>query len=119
MPVKNRFAELHQDITAWRRDLHEHPEILFDTHRTSGIVAEKLRAFGCDEVVEGLGRTGVVGIIKGKSDSSGKVIGLRADMDALPIHEQTGLDYASKTMAPCMPAAMTGTPPCCWARRST
>jgi len=97
MPVKNRFAELHQDITAWRRDLHEHPEILFDTHRTSGIVAEKLRAFGCDEVVEGLGRTGVVGIIKGKSDSSGKVIGLRADMDALPIHEVTGLDYASKT----------------------
>ncbi|WP_335946139.1 M20 aminoacylase family protein [Salipiger bermudensis] len=97
MPVKNRFAELHQDITAWRRDLHEHPEILFETHRTSGIVAEKLRAFGCDEVVEGIGRTGVVGIIKGKSDSAGKVIGLRADMDALPIHEVTGLDYASKT----------------------
>ncbi|MBY6005441.1 amidohydrolase [Salipiger bermudensis] len=97
MPVKNRFAELHQDITAWRRDLHEHPEILFETHRTSGIVAEKLRAFGCDEVVEGIGRTGVVGVIKGKSDSSGKVIGLRADMDALPIHEVTGLEYASKT----------------------
>jgi amidohydrolase len=97
MPVKNRFAELHADITAWRRDLHEHPEILFETHRTSATVAEKLRAFGCDEVVEGIGRTGVVGVIKGKQTASGKVIGLRADMDALPIHEQTGLDYASKT----------------------
>ena len=97
MPVKNRFAELHDDITAWRRDLHEHPEILFETHRTSATVAEKLRAFGCDEVVEGIGRTGVVGVIKGNATTSGKVIGLRADMDALPIHEQTGLDYASKT----------------------
>ena len=97
MPVKNRFAEMLPEITAWRRDLHEHPEILFETHRTSGIVAEKLQAFGCDEVVTGIGRTGVVGVIKGKSNSSGKVIGLRADMDALPIHEQTGLEYASKT----------------------
>ena len=97
MPVKNRFAELHDDITAWRRDLHEHPEILFETHRTSATVAEKLRAFGCDEVVEGIGRTGVVGVIKGKEANSGKVIGLRADMDALPIHEQTGVEYASKT----------------------
>ncbi|WP_282077649.1 M20 aminoacylase family protein [Epibacterium ulvae] len=97
MPVKNRFAELQGEITAWRRDLHENPEILFETHRTSALVAEKLEAFGCDEIVTGLGRTGVVGVIKGKSDTSGKVIGLRADMDALPIHEQTGLDYASKT----------------------
>ncbi|WP_300055842.1 M20 aminoacylase family protein [uncultured Roseobacter sp.] len=97
MPVKNRFAELHDEITAWRRDLHEHPELLFDTHRTSALVAEKLQAFGCDEVVTGIGRTGVVGVIKGKSDSSGKAIGLRADMDALPILEQTGVDYASKT----------------------
>ena len=97
MPVKNRFAELHDDITAWRRDLHEHPEILFETHRTSATVAEKLRSFGCDEVVEGIGRTGVVGVIKGKADTSGKVIGLRADMDALPIHEETGVEYASKT----------------------
>lgn len=97
MAVKNRFAELHDEITAWRRDMHAHPELLFDTHRTSALVAEKLREFGCDEVVTGIGRTGVVGVIKGKSDSSGKVIGLRADMDALPLHEQTGLDYASKT----------------------
>lgn len=97
MPVKNRFAELQDEITVWRRDIHENPEILFETHRTSALVAEKLQEFGCEEVVTGIGRTGVVGVIKGKSDTSGKVIGLRADMDALPIHEQTGLDYASKT----------------------
>jgi hippurate hydrolase len=97
MPIKNRFAELQDEITAWRRDLHENPEILFETHRTSALVADRLEAFGCDEVVTGIGRTGVVGVIKGKSTGSGKVIGLRADMDALPIHEQTGLDYASKT----------------------
>ncbi|MCB5198183.1 M20 family metallopeptidase [Loktanella sp. TSTF-M6] len=97
MPVKNRFAELHDDITAIRRDLHQHPEILFETHRTSQVVADRLTAIGCDEVVTGIGRTGVVGVIKGNSDKSGKVIGLRADMDALPIHEATGLDYASKT----------------------
>ena len=94
MPVKNRFAELLPEITEWRRDLHRHPEILFDTHRTAALVAEKLRAFGCDEVVEGIGRTGVVGVIKGKTDG-GKVVGLRADMDALPIHEQTGAEHAS------------------------
>ncbi len=97
MPVKNRFAELLPEITEWRRDLHENPEILFETHRTSAIVEEKLKAFGCDEIVTGIGRTGVVAIINGKTNKSGKTIGLRADMDALPIHEETGLDYASKT----------------------
>ncbi len=97
MPIKNRFAELQGEITEWRRDIHEHPEILFETHRTSALVADKLKEFGCDEVVTGIGRTGVVGVIKGKVDTGGKVIGLRADMDALPILEATGLDYASKT----------------------
>ncbi|TMV14834.1 M20 aminoacylase family protein [Arenibacterium halophilum] len=97
MPVKNRFAELQAEITEWRRDIHQNPEILFETHRTSALVAEKLGEFGCDEVVTGIGRTGVVGVIKGKANGSGKVIGLRADMDALPINEATGLDYASKT----------------------
>ncbi len=97
MPVKNRFAELQNEITEWRRDIHENPEILFETHRTAALVAEKLQGFGCDEVVTGIGRTGVVAVIRGKSDSSGKVIGLRADMDALPIVEATGLEYASKT----------------------
>ncbi|MBU3031818.1 M20 aminoacylase family protein [Paracoccus marinaquae] len=97
MPVKNRFAELLPEITAWRRDFHEHPELLYDVHRTAGRVADLLREFGCDEVTEGIGRTGVVGVIRGKSDSKGRVVGLRADMDALPIHEQSGVDYASKT----------------------
>ena len=97
MPVKNRFAELLPEITAWRRDFHENPELLYDVHRTAGKVADLLRDFGCDEVTEGIGRTGVVGVIKGKSDKTDRVIGLRADMDALPINEQTGLDYASKT----------------------
>jgi hippurate hydrolase len=95
MPIRNRFAELLPEITEWRRDLHANPEILFDTHRTAGLVAERLRAFGCEDVVEGIGRTGVVGVIKGRKTDSGRVIGLRADMDALPIEEATGLDYAS------------------------
>ena len=97
MPVKNRFAELLPEITAWRHDFHEHPELLFDVQRTAGKVSELLRSFGCDEVTEGIGRTGVVGVIKGKTDTAGRVIGLRADMDALPIIEQTGVPYASKT----------------------
>ncbi|HBU15971.1 MAG TPA: amidohydrolase, partial [Gemmobacter sp.] len=96
MPPKNRFAELLPEITEWRRDFHENPELLFEVHRTAGKVAALLRSFGCDEVVEGIGRTGVVGVIKGQTDSSGRVIGLRADMDALPIIEQTGVPYASK-----------------------
>ena len=95
MPVKNRLAEMHDEITAWRRDFHANPEIMFDTARTGARVAELLDEFGCDEVVTGIARTGVVGVIRGKSDSAGKVIGLRADMDALPIEEATGLDYAS------------------------
>ncbi|MGB3314354.1 MAG: M20 aminoacylase family protein [Albidovulum sp.] len=97
MPVKNRFAELLPEITEWRQDFHAHPEILFETHRTAARVADLLDQFGCDEVATGIGRTGVVGVIRGKRDTSGKVIGLRADMDALPIEETTGLDYASKT----------------------
>ena len=97
MPVKNRLAELLPEITEWRRDLHENPEILYDLPRTTALVEDKLRAFGCDEVVPGVGRSGVIGVIKGKSDSKGRVIGLRADMDALPMDEKTGLPYASKT----------------------
>ncbi len=97
MPVKNRFAELLPEITAWRRDFHENPELLYEVHRTAGKVADLLRAFGCDEVTEGIGRTGVVGVIKGRTDTKGRVVGLRADMDALPINEQTGVEYASKT----------------------
>ena len=97
MPVKNRFSELLPEITGWRRDIHENPELLFDTHRTSSFVEESLKEFGCDDVTAGVGRTGVIGVIKGQTNKSGKVIGLRADMDALPIFEATGLDYKSKT----------------------
>ena len=96
MPVKNRFAELQKEIAEWRHDIHQHPEILFETHRTSDLVRDKLKEFGCDEVIEGIGKTGVVGVINGQTNQSNKVIGLRADMDALPINEETGLDYSSK-----------------------
>jgi hippurate hydrolase len=97
MPIINRVADMQDEITTWRRDIHENPEILYEVHRTAGIVADKLKAFGCDEVVPGIGKTGVVGVIKGRKGVSGKVIGLRADMDALPMTEATGLPYASKT----------------------
>jgi len=95
MPVINRIAEFHDEITEWRQDFHAHPEILYEVVRTAGIVESKLRAFGCDEVVSGIGRTGVVGIINGRSNTSGRTIGLRADMDALPVTEKTDRAYAS------------------------
>ncbi|MGH6717159.1 MAG: amidohydrolase, partial [Bradyrhizobium sp.] len=100
MPIVNRVADLHPEIQAWRRDIHEHPELLYEVHRTAAFVAERLREFGCDEVATGLGKTGVVGVINGRKsagDGNLKVIGLRADMDALPIEETTELPYASKT----------------------
>src|SRR5258706_5340099 len=84
MPIINRVADLQPDIMAWRRDLHAHPEVMYDVHRTAAFVAERLREFGCDEVATGLGRTGVVGVIKGRKPAAGadvRVIGLRADMD--------------------------------------
>ncbi|QQR35922.1 amidohydrolase [Devosia oryziradicis] len=95
MPVLNRIAEFHEEIAGWRRDFHAHPELLYDVVRTAGVVEEKLRDFGCDEVVTGIGRTGVVGIINGRTNGSGRTIGLRADMDALPMTEKTGKAYAS------------------------
>jgi hippurate hydrolase len=94
MPIVNRVADLLGEITAWRRDIHAHPELLYDVHRTAASVAEKLKSFGCDETVTGIGRTGVVGVIRGRKPG-GKVVGLRADMDALPIAEATGLPYQS------------------------
>src|SRR6478672_11826484 len=81
MPIVNRVADLQPDIQAWRRDIHQHPELLYDVHRTAAFVAERLREFGCDEVRTGLGRTGVVGVIKGRQTAPKgdiKVIGLRA-----------------------------------------
>ena len=94
MPVLNRVAEFQPEIAAWRQDFHAHPELLFDVHRTAGIVADKLRAFGCDEVVTGIGETGVVAVISGRGTGT-RMIGLRADMDALPMTEKTGLPHAS------------------------
>jgi amidohydrolase len=94
MPIVNRVADLHNEIKEWRRDFHAHPELRYDVHRTAGSVAEKLKSFGCDEVVPGIGRTGVVGVIRGRRAGS-KVVGLRADMDALPLEEETGLPYKS------------------------
>ncbi|MCB1516801.1 MAG: amidohydrolase [Hyphomicrobiaceae bacterium] len=96
MAIINRFADFHDEITEWRRDFHSNPELMFDVERTAGKVEEMLKGFGVDEIVTGMGRTGVVGVIRGKSNNSGKVIGLRADMDALPIHEKTGKPYASR-----------------------
>ncbi|AAV96052.1 amidohydrolase [Ruegeria pomeroyi] len=95
MPIKNRLADMKEEITGWRRHLHAHPELMFDVHQTAAFVAERLREFGVDDITTGIGRTGVVATIKGKTDTAGRVIGLRADMDALPIIEATGLDYAS------------------------
>jgi amidohydrolase len=96
MPIINRIHEFTNDVTEWRRDLHMHPELQYEVHRTAGIVAQRLKEFGCDEVVTGVGKTGVVGVIKGRKSTSNKVIGLRADMDALPILEETGSAYASQ-----------------------
>ncbi|GIL01454.1 MAG: amidohydrolase [Alphaproteobacteria bacterium] len=94
MPIINRMAELHDEIAAWRREYHSNPELLYDVHQTAASVARRLREFGCDEVVEGIGQTGVVGVIRGKGD--GPAIGLRADMDALPIREESGKPWSSK-----------------------
>jgi hippurate hydrolase len=95
MPILNRIADMHPEITAWRHDLHAHPELLYDVHRTAALVAEKLKSFGCDQVVSGIGQTGVVGVIRGRKEAGARTIGLRADMDALPIEEATHLPYKS------------------------
>lgn len=95
MPILNSAIEMQPEIAKWRRHLHEMPELQYDVHKTAAFVADKLKEFGCDEVVTGIGRTGVVGLIKG-TKGAGTTIGLRADMDALPITEATGLPHASK-----------------------
>ena len=93
MPVINRIADFAEDMTAWRRHMHMHPELLFDCHETAKFVVDRLREFGVDEIHEGIATSGVVAILNGKED--GPTIGLRADMDALPIEETTGAEYAS------------------------
>ncbi|MEL6548747.1 MAG: M20 aminoacylase family protein [Pseudomonadota bacterium] len=93
MPIVNRIAEFAEDMTAWRRHLHQHPELGFDCHGTAAFVVERLREFGVDEIHEGIATSGVVAIIEGKGQ--GPTIGLRADMDALPMEETSGADWAS------------------------
>lgn len=95
MAVENWVSRQLDELTEFRRDLHRNPELLYDVERTATKVADALRAAGVDEVVTGIGRTGVVGVIRGKTDTRGRMIGLRADMDALPITEQTGAPWAS------------------------
>jgi amidohydrolase len=97
MPVINRVAEFSEEITGWRRHIHENPELGYEEHKTAAFVADKLKEFGVDELITGMGKTGVVAVIKGRKTGSGKVIGIRADMDALPIHEATDVPYKSKT----------------------
>ena len=108
---------LEREMTAWRRDLHAHPEFGFEEKRTSAFVAAKLREFGLDEVAEGIGGTGVVGTLK--RGSGNRAIALRADMDALRITEQGTQAYRSQNPARCTPAAMTVTRRCCSGPRSS
>jgi metal-dependent amidase/aminoacylase/carboxypeptidase family protein len=93
MPVLNRIADYAEEMTAWRRHLHQHPELAFDCHNTAAFIVERLREIGVDEIHEGIATTGIVALINGQGD--GPTIGLRADMDALPIDEATGADHAS------------------------
>ena len=95
MPIINRAAELQAEATEWRRHLHQHPEILYDVHETAAFVTARLQEFGVDEIVAGIGETGVVGIIRGRGPGE-RTIGLRADMDALPLEEMTGKPWSSK-----------------------
>ena len=96
MPIINRVAEYQDELTAWRRHLHEHPELAFEEHQTAAFVADKLRSFGVDEVHTGVGRTGVVAVIRGSAGGGDRSVGIRADMDALPLREETGLAWSSK-----------------------
>lgn len=95
MPLLNRALEMQDEIASWRQQLHRQPELLFDLPLTSAFVTDSLKAFGCDEVVTGIGRCGVVGVIRGRH-GNGPVLAMRADMDALPISEETGVPYASQ-----------------------
>jgi amidohydrolase len=96
MPIRSAIKDLIPDAQAWRREIHQNPGLMYDVEATAEFVADRLRAFGCDEVKTAIGRTGVVGVIKGAKGSSPRAIGLRADMDALPIEEETNLPYRSK-----------------------
>src|SRR5215813_8665829 len=115
MQIPHLIKTFHGEMTAWRQDLHAQPELGFEEHRTSEFVASKLAEFGC-EVHRNIGKTGVVGVLR---TGNGPSIGLRADMDALPIQEATIFPIGQSMRVACMPAATTGTRPCCWAQRVT
>ena len=117
MPIASAVQDLVADAQTWRRDIHQNPELLYDVELTASYVADRLAAFGCDEVVTSIGRTGVVGVIRGAKGKSKRAIGLRADMDALPIEEQTNLPYRSRIPAKCTPAVTTAIRRCCSAPR--
>ena len=115
MAMIEAIGRLQEEMIRWRRDIHAHPELGFEENRTSALVAEKLRDFGL-EVQRGIGKTGVVGVLR--AGSAGGSIGLRADMDALPIHEANTFAHRSTSDGPCMHAGMTAIRPCCLARRN-
>lgn len=94
MPALNAIADFADDMTAWRRHLHQYPELNFDCHKTAAFVVERLREMGITDIHEGIATSGVVAIIDGQGD--GPTIGLRADMDALPMDDETGTEHASK-----------------------
>ncbi len=94
MPVLNRIADYAEEMKAWRRHLHQNPELEFQCHETAAFIVARLREIGVDEIHEGIATSGVVAIIDGTGE--GPTIGLRADMDALPITEITGAEHASK-----------------------
>ncbi len=96
--LKNSIAAMLPDLIEWRQDFHRHPELMYDLPRTAGLVAERLRSFGFDEVIEGIGKTGILGVLHGSSGpaaSKEKRVLFRADMDALPIEEASGVAYSS------------------------
>lgn len=95
MLMRNRLSDMHAEMTAWRRDFHMHPKLLYDTQSTTDIVADKPCAFGCDAVMTGPGCTDIVGLIRGRTIASHKTVGLRAAMHALQVFQATGVDYAA------------------------
>jgi hypothetical protein len=119
MPIINRIAEFQSDMTEWRRDIHADPEAAFEERRTADFVAQQLAAFGL-KMHRGLAGTGVVGTLTGRGAANrGKVMALRADIDALPMSEHNEVAYNRPMAARCMLTATTAIPPCCSARRAT
>ena len=98
MKIDDRITAMHGDLTGWRRDLHAHPELGFEEHLTGQLVARQLERFGVDEIHRGIGKTGLVAVVRGRTADSGRSIGLRADMDALPMQEDN--DFAHRSWWP-------------------